>query len=231
MPAGTEHVLDVAALLLVERPRDLQLEQLGEADDRVQRRAQLVRDVREELGLVPTDGLELLVEAPQLVVHPVDVPGERSELVAVAHLEAPGEVAFCDLGEPYLGALDRADQRLRQDEAQQRGQQDARRAHPDEQVARAGVGAPVLGDEVVRLRAGPRRQAVGDEAEVVVDVDGLGQRPLVLRAARTLAIVCADLGERRGQALVVRPDALDEHPVRGRRHEPEPADVRGRAEL
>ena len=52
-------------------------QQLREADDRVQRRPQLVRHVREELALVPARRLELAVEAPQLVVHPVHVRGER----------------------------------------------------------------------------------------------------------------------------------------------------------
>ena len=50
---------------------------LREADDRVQRRAQLVRHVRQELALVPARGLELAVEPSQLVVHPVHVRAKR----------------------------------------------------------------------------------------------------------------------------------------------------------
>ena len=51
---------------------------LREADDGVQRRAQLVRHVREELALVPARRLELAVQSPQLVVHPVDVRARAS---------------------------------------------------------------------------------------------------------------------------------------------------------
>ena len=98
---------------------------LREADDRVQRRAQLVRHVREELALVPARRLQLAVDAPQLVVHPVHVRAERAELVAVRHVEPPGEVAGGDLGEPRLRALDRADQRPREDRG--RGRARARR--------------------------------------------------------------------------------------------------------
>src|SRR5438552_5669729 len=59
MGAGAADVLKVLGLLgieLAEHPLD---EDVREADDRVQRRAQLVRHVREELGLVPVRDLEL----------------------------------------------------------------------------------------------------------------------------------------------------------------------------
>ena len=56
---------------------------LREADDRVQRRPQLVRHVGEEVRLVLARRLELPVEAPELIAHPVHVRRERTELVAV----------------------------------------------------------------------------------------------------------------------------------------------------
>ena len=81
--AGLEDVLDVTELALVQLAEQLLLQELGEADDGVQRRPQLVRHVGEELRLVPADGLELLVQPPKLVVHPVQVHGQRAELVAI----------------------------------------------------------------------------------------------------------------------------------------------------
>ena len=85
-----EHVVDVLVLPLVERPEALLLQQLGEPDHRVERRAQLVRHVRQELRLVAADRLELLVQAAQLVVHPVQVGRERAELVTVGHRRRGG---------------------------------------------------------------------------------------------------------------------------------------------
>src|SRR5581483_6035894 len=93
MAPRSEHVLHVAELLLVQVAGELQLEQLGEADDRVQRRSQLVRHMREKLRLVPADGLELLVESPQLVVHTIEVHCQRPELIAVFDLDVLREVA------------------------------------------------------------------------------------------------------------------------------------------
>ena len=85
--ARGEDVVEVLLLLLVDLAEQPLLQHLREADDRVQRRPQLVRHVREELGLVPARRLELAVQPPQLVVHPVHVGGERAELVAVRHVE------------------------------------------------------------------------------------------------------------------------------------------------
>ncbi len=72
---GREDVLEILLLLLVDLAEHPFAQHLGEADDRVQRRAELVRHVGEELGLVLAGGLELLVETLELVVHPVDVGG------------------------------------------------------------------------------------------------------------------------------------------------------------
>ena len=62
VPARVEHVVHVAELPLVELAVQLLLQELREADDRVQRRSQLVRHVGQELRLVAADGLELLVQ-------------------------------------------------------------------------------------------------------------------------------------------------------------------------
>ena len=59
MLPGAEHVVEVLHLLGVHRPEHLLEERLGEADDRVERRPQLVRHRREELRLVSARDLEL----------------------------------------------------------------------------------------------------------------------------------------------------------------------------
>ena len=59
MPAGDQDVLEVLGLLLVHLPEHPLRQDLREAEDRVQRRPQLVGHVREELGLVAAGGLEL----------------------------------------------------------------------------------------------------------------------------------------------------------------------------
>jgi len=99
MLPGIENVVDVAELLLVQLAERLQLQELREADDRVQRRAQLVRHVGHELGLVAADSLELIVEPSELVVHPVQVHREGAQLVTVLHLDVSREVAGRNLGE------------------------------------------------------------------------------------------------------------------------------------
>ena len=51
MLAGSVDVREVAALPLAQGIRELLAEQLGEAEDRVERRPQLVAHAREELAL------------------------------------------------------------------------------------------------------------------------------------------------------------------------------------
>ena len=89
---------------------------LGEPEDGVHRRAQLVAHVGEKLGfrlaglrqlIVQADELGgraplLLVEALQLLAHVIHPVRERSELVAIGHADAPAEVARRDLVEEAL---------------------------------------------------------------------------------------------------------------------------------
>ncbi len=95
---GRDDVVEVLGLLLVDRADHLVAEHLREADDRVQRRPQLVGHVGQELRLVLARRLELGVEATELVVHPVDVGAQRAELVSVLDLHAAREVARRDRG-------------------------------------------------------------------------------------------------------------------------------------
>src|SRR5512132_3429326 len=71
--AGAEHVLQILALLVVHAAEDALQQDLREADDRVEGRAQLVRHVGEEFALVPAGDLELLALVLDLVEQ-ADVP-------------------------------------------------------------------------------------------------------------------------------------------------------------
>ena len=91
--SGREDVLDVLLLLLVEVAEHPLAQYLREPEDRVERGAELVGHVREELRLVLARRLERLVQAPELVVHPVHVGRERAQLVAVGDVDMAREVA------------------------------------------------------------------------------------------------------------------------------------------
>ena len=82
VPAGRVDVLQVVVLLVVEVAEQALEQHLGEADDRVERRAQLVRHVGEEFGLVLVGDLELaalvldLVEQPRVLDRDHGLVGE-----------------------------------------------------------------------------------------------------------------------------------------------------------
>ena len=65
---------------------------LGQADDGVERRAQLVAHAGEELRLVPAERFELLVEPPELLAHPVDIGRQRAQLVTIDDMDALREI-------------------------------------------------------------------------------------------------------------------------------------------
>ncbi len=115
---------------------------------------------------MPARRLQLAVDPPQLVVHPVHVHGQRAQLVAVRHVQVAGEVAGRNLPQTGLGVLDGAGQRPRQDEAEQQGEEDGSRRDTDEQVSRALVGAAVLGDQGVRLVRCRLGQLPGGDLEI-----------------------------------------------------------------
>src|SRR5215471_6463496 len=97
MAARGEHVVEVFLLLRIQLAEHPLQQYLREADDRVERRAQLVRHVGQELRLVSACGLDLPVEPTELYAHPVEVPREGPELVAVRNLHAPGKSTSRDL--------------------------------------------------------------------------------------------------------------------------------------
>ena len=73
MAAGGENVVGVLGLLLVQLAEEFFLQHFGEADDGVERRAQLVRHVGEKFRLVPVGRFDLaalfldLAEQPRVV--------------------------------------------------------------------------------------------------------------------------------------------------------------------
>ena len=113
--AGGEDVVEVLRLLLVHLAEHPLAQHLGEAEDRVQRRPQLVRHVGQELGLVPAGRLELaallvqlgecrrelssplldlLLEAGVRLLeprrHPIELLGQRAELVVGSRPRSAG---------------------------------------------------------------------------------------------------------------------------------------------
>ena len=148
---------------------------LREADDRVERRPQLVRHVGQELRLVPARRLELRVEAPELVVHPVDVGAQRPELVSIVDLDVPGEVARRDRGEASVDPLDRPDHRPREDEPEHEREDDRPHGDADEQGPRAVERARVPGDQVVDLRRVPSASTAAVLVEVARELLGLAR--------------------------------------------------------
>ncbi len=108
-PRGVD-IGDVLRLLVVEVAEQPVLQHLGETDHRIQRGAQLVRHVGEELRLVPARCLELPIQAAQLVVHPVEVRGEGTEFIAVGDIDVAREIARGDGLQPGVHFADRPDE-------------------------------------------------------------------------------------------------------------------------
>ena len=78
------------------------------------------------------DDFKLLVEAPELLAHPVDVGRQRAQLVAIDDMDALGEVAGRDLVEPRFDLLDRPDQRPGDGIAERQRQHDAAERESDD---------------------------------------------------------------------------------------------------
>ena len=131
-----------SCLLLVDLAEHPLAEHLREADDRVQRRPQLVRHVRQELRLVPARGLELaallvqlaecrlelagplldlLLEARvrllELRDHPIELLGERAQLVVGSDVDPLVQRAGADPRRRGLHRLDRPGQPAREQDA------------------------------------------------------------------------------------------------------------------
>ena len=94
---AVEDILEILLLLGVEVAEEAFEEYLGEADDGVERRAELVRHAGQELGLVAVGGLELLVEPPQLSFIRFRLVARVPSSSRFGHRHALGEIARCDL--------------------------------------------------------------------------------------------------------------------------------------
>ena len=216
--ARGQDVVEVLLLLLVDLAEHALPQHLREADDRVQRRPQLVRHVGEELALVPAGRLQLSVQSLQLLVHEVDVRRQRAELVSIRHIEPAGEVARGDLGEPRLRALDRTDQRPREDQPQTERQRDAHGTHADDQVTRGRVRAAVGCDQRSGLFRRSVRELVREREQVGVGVDRrLEERPRSFVGDARL-VARPQRAHRSNDPVVVVPD-LPEHSFVGRRRD------------
>ena len=162
MVGGGEDVVQVLVLLLVDGAEQLLLEHLREADDRVEGRAQLVRHVGQEVGLVLGHDLERLRALGHLALQALDqllhvgghrVEGgcERSQLVSSVELDALVVGSCADRLGRHLHALDRAYEAAgEQDGERDRGQDEGgdQKCRPPDLPAQGGEsGALGLLDE------------------------------------------------------------------------------------
>ena len=142
MPSGRMDVLEVVVLLLVELAEQPLEQHFGKADDRVERRAQLVRHVREEFRLVLVGDLELaalvldLAEQPRVLDGDHRLVGEGLEQRDVLVGEAADIVAANEDRADAFALPDhrREDRRLDADRlaaaTRVRGHASRRRRHP-----------------------------------------------------------------------------------------------------
>jgi hypothetical protein len=168
MAARREDVFEVLRLLLVHGAEHLLAEDLREPQDRVQRRAQLVRHVREELRLVPAGRLELayrrLSSSFMRLTFAASAPSSSRFTTSTCPRSRPRRSQ--PGGRRSAGSSRSSDHERMNPEHQRQHQR--RDRDPDEEVPRAHVGPGVAGDQVVDLRG----RAVGEIGGVLVQVDG-----------------------------------------------------------
>ena len=116
-----------------------------------------------------TRRLELGVDAPQLIVHPIDVGAQSAELVSIVDFHVAREVARRDGRQPVVDPLDRPDQRPRKDEPEEEGEHEGASRDTDEQSPRTREGAVVPSDQLLDLGLRPIRQNRGQCLEVARD--------------------------------------------------------------
>ena len=98
--------------------------------------------------------LQLLIQAPQLVVHPVHVRRERADLVPVRHLYVTREVTRRDRRQPPLRLPQRYESIGEEQTEIEESQEKAAGASADQEVARLAVRTPIGSDERVRAGVG-----------------------------------------------------------------------------
>jgi hypothetical protein len=72
-------------------------DELGVAENGIERRAQLVAHIGEKLRLVLAGQFQLLIKRAQLLAHPVDIGRQDAQLIAVGDVNAPRECAGSNL--------------------------------------------------------------------------------------------------------------------------------------
>ena len=203
---------------------DLVEDHLGEAEDGVHGRAELVAHVGEELRLglarpreLGVERLELaggrpllLVEPAELGAHPVHLRGELAELVAIVDGDGGAEVSLGHLAEKGLGLPDGKDERPRGDEAEEKGKEERRHheaAHEIEGVAIGTRGGRPLLGHVLFLDA-------NDQLDEALDLPEERVAGLELELHGLVDLAVADevghVGHRGHDVALGAPDALDD---------------------
>ena len=114
---------------------------------------------------MPAHRFQLLIQAPQLVVHPVDVRRESPQLISIGHVDMGCEIARRDGLHPSFDPPDRVDHRPGQQQAEHQSQHDASHGRPDKEPLRGVERTAVLGDQRVGVGLGSIHQLGGEIAE------------------------------------------------------------------
>jgi len=138
--------VEIVGLLLIELTEETLQQYLREPNDRVERRAQLVRHVREELGLVAVRRLQVGVQPTELVVHAIDVRRQRPQLIAVVDADVAREIAGGDALDTGADRADRPDDREAQREAEDECKGEAQSSEREHDALRPRVGLAVVLD-------------------------------------------------------------------------------------
>ena len=170
-------------------------QEFAEAEDRVERCAQLMADVGQELRLVPAGVLKALVELLKALARRVDVLRERAEFVAVGHRDLLRKVSGCNAIEPLVDLLHRRDNRPGYGVAERQRQDEARRArtrrpNPRRFVCRSGCIDPVHHVRLGPLTSGSSGvEPVGERRELgVLDLLRFAVRPSRVSSSTRVAM-------------------------------------------
>ena len=162
-------------------------QEFAETEDRVERRAQLVAHVGQELRLVPAGVLKAPVELLEALARRVDVLRERAEFVAVTHRDLLRKVSGCNTIEALVDLLHRHDDRPGYGVAQRQRQDEAREGERDDIDARRFVCGSACVDPVHHVRLGPIDELVRQSFEPVGERRQLGGLDLPRLADSSIA--------------------------------------------
>src|SRR5262249_19170247 len=92
MSAAVEDIAEIFLLFIVELTEKAFEEDLREANDGVERRAEFVGHTGKKLRFVAVGSLDLVVEAPEFGGHAVEIGGEGAEFVPIRDGDALREI-------------------------------------------------------------------------------------------------------------------------------------------